>query len=51
MVCDETGTVTAASVTGMGRARYRGRRRVAIRVLLTFIVCNVKKTAMRLALD
>ena len=30
---------------GMGRARYRGRWRVAVQVLLTCIVCNIKKMA------
>ncbi|WP_370670813.1 hypothetical protein [Alicyclobacillus acidiphilus] len=27
----------------MGRARYRGKRRVAIQVYLTFLVVNVKR--------
>ena len=31
----------------MARARYRGRWRVAIQVLLTFIVCDIKKMALR----
>lgn len=34
---------------GMARARYRGRSRVAIQVLLTFICLNVKKMAQRIA--
>jgi len=32
----------------MGRARYRGRGRVAIQVIMTLIVANVKKMATRL---
>jgi IS5 family transposase len=28
---------------GMGRARYRGKWRVAIQVLMTFLVMNIKR--------
>jgi IS5 family transposase len=30
---------------GMGRARYRGRAKVKIQVLMTFLVLNVKRIA------
>jgi len=35
----------------MGKARYRGRERVTIQVLMTFICLNVKKMAQRIKLE
>lgn len=37
----------AAKWHGMGKARYRGRARVAKQVILTMIVVNAKKSACR----